>query len=443
MRKWIFAVVPLFLALALGILALRYWATIESPSVVRVIGPNGLEIDASLPNLAALPFDLTTACAEAKSYTSDAATLNGFPDDLSGCEQDGPKSVDFYRTLGALLYNRHIGLSAVNATHAISSLREALHRAQSAAEVAELLDLIGTRAAGLAETSGRPELFSVAAEVMGLRATYCIDGNHDCRVAALWAQANDLSDAGRWKGDPALLLAAIAVYRRGIDGTDERSPKWVSLQTGLGSALAQLSESQTDRTAKRNFLQEALDIYEAVSNVVPSSAASSWAMIQQNMCSIREPLAGVDRDRNTLKKAIEECKAAATYYASHNQGENEAAAHHNLGRAYGRLVEWDKDDIAATQAIDEWRKAAALYQSAGQNLSFALSQTNLAEALLDKRELLVQKGGASQLAIAHLYYQEAKTKLDAAESVLTEAKSKKYLAIVARVRERLDAVPRG
>jgi len=224
---------------------------------------------------------------------------------------------------------------------------------------------------------------------------------------------------------------------------DARSPKWVSLQTGLGSTLAQLSESQTDRTAKRLFLQEALDTYEAVSKVVPSSATSTWAMIHQNMCSIREPLAGVDRDRDALKQAIEECKAAATYYASHDQGENEAASHHNLGRAYGRLVEWDKDDIAATRAIDEWRKAAALYQLAGRNLSFALSQTNLAEALLDKRELLVQEGGANRLAIARLYYQEAKTKLDAAESVLTEAKSKKYLEIVARARERLDAVRRG
>src|SRR5262249_31773628 len=151
----------------------------------------------------------------------------------------------------------------------------------------------------------------------------------ECRAESHRRRGEALFDAGRWRADADLLRASIAAYREALRDVPEKSTAWIDLHTLIGSALRQLSEP-VDRGARAGLLVEALQESVQARSAVDPSAEWTWALINQNVCSIRQPLAGINLDRAETRLAIEECEKARVYYLGSKQKTNEAAAHYNM-----------------------------------------------------------------------------------------------------------------
>jgi len=223
----------------------------------------------------------------------------------------------------------------------------------------------------------------IGAEAMAAHVTFCTGkGAPRCRMKSHSARGQDLSDAGRWRGDADLLRASIAAYREALRDVEAKSKDWVELHTLIGSALGQLSE-QVETQAKAGLLRQALAEYEEAATAVAPDAEWTWALINQNVCSIRQPLAGIEKDRAGTKQAIEECEKARDYFAKSKEKTNEAAAHYNMARAYEKLAQWDQDEVSAMHAVEHVRRTVRLYTEDNAVLSVAFGQVHLAQALMD------------------------------------------------------------
>jgi hypothetical protein len=283
-----------------------------------------------------------------------------------------------------------------------------------------------------------PDYFLIAAEGMAVRVQYCGGKKGvECRTASHARRGQSLSDAGRWRADANLLSAGIAAYREALHDVEAESSTWIELHTLIGSTLAQLSE-RYEGEARRPLLRQALDEYEAASALDPSQAWR-WALIHQNVCSIRQPLAAIDVDRASTRRAIEECEKARVYYAARNERTNEAAAHYNAARAEGRLAEWDHDEAAAVRAVEHVRRTVQLCGEDNAILSRAFGQVHLAQALLRASDLARtphENDDARERSRALLA--EARASLREAEPILRNAQAKGYLEEFAKVRSRLE-----
>jgi tetratricopeptide (TPR) repeat protein len=161
------------------------------------------------------------------------------------------------------------------------------------------------------------------------------------------------------------------------------------------------------------------------------------ALINQNVCSIRQPLAAIEKDRGGIGRAIEECEKARDYFARRNEKTNEAAAHYNMARAYEKLAQWDQDEATAMRAVEHVRHTVQLYTEDGAALSVAFGQVHLAQALMDAGDFAKkrrQDGGEER---ARALFAEAHASLDAAEPILRRAQAHGYLERLTDARARL------
>jgi hypothetical protein len=414
----------------------------------QLIGPQGEPIVVQLPELAKVPpLDLAAACPAVAA--NDAAVRAKYrPEDrdssilaaAAGCA-GGPRAYAFYDELGdALAAPRESSLEDTHQT--LAAMREALRAATSAKEVVATLRGLNRRAANRGDALHAPDLFLIGAEVMSVHLLYCTGNAKEaanCRADTNTQRGQDLFDAGRWRADTELLRGSIAANREALRDTEEKSDDWVELRARIGSALGQLSE-QTSGDAKRALLRQALDEYELAASAVDPSSQSTWAMINQNVCSIRQPLAAMDQDRANTRRAIEECEKARVYYEKHREKTNEAAANYNMARAYEKLAAWDQDEAVALAAVDHVRRTVQLYTDDGVVMSRAFGQVHLADALIDANEFAARRSDEEGCEQSRALVAEARASLDAAEPILRAAKATGYLESLARVRRRL---PRG
>src|SRR5262249_33729490 len=299
-----------------------------------------------LPELAKIPpLDLPAACAKVAVHNERARNLNAssfghegeylhtvYAAAEAGCS-GGERDYPFYDELGEVLA---FGESRGDADQLIAATREALRRAPSAQQAALQLRGLNRRLHPIADQLA-PELYLIGAEAMEAHLNYCTgEDAAACRVHSHWARGENLAAAGRWRADAGSLRAGIAAYREALRDVPDQSKGWIELHTLIGSALAQLSEN-VDQRGSATLLLQALQEYVLATRAVGPSAQATWAMINQNVCSIREPYAAISKDRAGIQLAIEECEKAGAYYREQGEKSNEAAAHHNMARGYARL----------------------------------------------------------------------------------------------------------
>lgn len=419
-----------------------------------LIGPQGAPVVVQLPELAKVPpLDLPAACALVKQQNDrmrvarneNGANPPGF--DINryiraaaegACDGTTERGYHFYQELGEAL-GAPTQKSRDDTYQMIAALREALRAATAPEDVAETLRELGTRGAPQADRLSEPDLFLIGAETMALRVRYCdLDPSEAaaCRAASHMQRGSDLFDAGRWRADVKLLRESIAANRDALRDTREKSDDWVELHARIGNALAQISERE-DGEARRPWLRQALDEYELARGAVDPTDHPTWAMINQNVCSIRQPLAAIDRDQAGTRLAIEECDKARAHYAERKDRNSEAAAHYNMARAFEKLADWDQDEAAALAAVAHVRRTVQLYAEDNATLSVAFAQVHLADALFDASTFAAKRPDSETPTKARALIDEARASLDAAEPVLRDAKASGYLASLALVRRRL------
>jgi hypothetical protein len=463
------------------IVAAIYWnnrpvSPAEAQAAFHLPGPQGQPIVVQLPELASLPpLDLAAACATLAAHNAKAHALGGAAqaddDDEdpkltvyglaeAGCADAGKRGYRFFDQLADTL-NADSGLNRFDTEQTLAAMRGALQTATSPEEVAATLAGIDTRATYMADRLHAPDFYLLGAEVMAVGATYCTGTDAaSCRAKTHSKRGQDLSDAGRWRADADLLRAAIAAYREALRDTEPKSSLWIDLHTLTGSAFGQLSE-QLDDQGKRASLREALNEYELARAAVKPSDDWTLALIDQNVCSIRQPFAAMDRDRVNTNLAIEECEKARVFYAARGEMTNEAAAHYNEARALERLAEWDQDEAPQMRAVEHVRRTVQLYADDHAVLSQAFGQVHLAEALIGAADFAAKAAGETAQGKSaenvgetartnapdnvrdngeersRALLAEARASLDAAEPVLRAAQARGYLERLDNARRRL------
>ena len=421
----------------------------------RLVGPQGEPIVVQLPELMKIrPLDVADACDSILSHNANArgnaAAAPGAGWEYSiyraaeaGCADPDARTYPFYEDI-VTFYRVARDLSRDDMQQFLAAMRDALRAATAPKDVAGMLTILWANAPGFAEPLHAPDLFLVGAKAMELRVRYCEgDDAATCRREAHMKRGQSLFDAGRWRADADLLRAGIAAYREALSQTEVNSSEWVELRTLIGSSLGQLSE-RFEGEARRPLLRAALDEYELARSAADPSDHSTWAMINQNVCSIRQPLAGLDRDRANTRLAIEECDKARAYYAESKEKTNEAAAHYNAARAEERLAEWDRDEAAAMRAVEHVRRTVQLYEEDDAMLSRAFGQVHLAEALLLANDFVKGRNHGEGKEQSRALLTEARQSLDDAEPILRRAQARGYLERHTAARRQLDrAQPRG
>jgi tetratricopeptide (TPR) repeat protein len=442
------AVLALTVAAAL-LVGMHAWRTPPGADF-RMIGPRGGNIVVQLPQLTKIPpLDHAAACARVQAHNARARGLKrSAPDDNdddsarvvhhaaeAGCARSGERNYPFYDELGDVL-NAGSSASRFDADQMLAAMREALRTASSADDVDTTLKGLNTRATYLAEPLHAPDFFLIGAEVMAVQAMFCTGKDAPaCRAEAHSERGRALYGAGRWRADADLLRASIAAYRDALRDVDAKSRKWVEFHTLIGSSLGQLSE-EVDGEARAGLLRQALDEYGQAATAVDPAAEWTWALINQNVCSIRQPLAAIEMDRAGTKRAIEECEKARDYYQARGQKTNEAAAHYNIARAYEQLAEWDQDEASAMRAVEHVRHTVQLYTEDGAVLSLAFGRVHLADALVEAGDFANSRPDGRDESLA--LFAEARVNLAAAEPVLRKAQAKGYLERLMDIRGRLE-----
>jgi hypothetical protein len=454
--NWIVALVVL--AMLGGAVYFRRTERVPAPSAPNpsfsIVGPKGEPIVVQLPELAKIPpLDLAAVCAlvakqnealRAKALPgSDQKSVDGDPGVRNtaeaACTGAGQRDYGFYDALVDAL-NASTQSSRFDAYQMIAALREALRAATAPRDVVSTLRALAARAANRGDRLHAPDLYLIGAEVMAVRVMYCAGENEAkparCRVDAHTKRGENLFDAGRWRADPNLLRAGIAAYRDALGDAAEKSEDWTDLHARIGSALAQMSEQETG-DPRRALLRQALDEYEIAIRAIDASSGSIVAMINQNVCSIRQPLAGMDMNRAETRRAIAECEKARAYYAKYDEKTSEAAAHYNMARAFEKLAAWDQDEAAAFSAVEHVRRSVQLYSEDGATMSVAFGRVHLADALIDASEFVQKRSDNESREMRRALIGEARASLDAAEPVLRDAKAAGYLASLDTTRRRL------
>jgi hypothetical protein len=421
----------------------------QPPTDFRLPGPQGEPIVVQLPELSRIPpLDLAAACPLVAAHNdnarknAEAAPGEGWNSHLyraaeAGCADAGRRAHLFYDELGRF-FGAGREPSRFDALQAVAAMREALRTATTAKDVVAALKALDVVAPGLAEPLHAPDFFLITAEAVAVRVLYC-DGEDAarCRRESHARRGQDLLDAGHWRADASLVRAGIAAYREALRETAAGSPEWVELHTSIGNGLAQLSE-QYAGPARLPLLREALDEYELAGAAADPADRSTWARINQNLCSIRQPLAAIDRDRADMRRAMAECDQARAYYQERDEKSREAAALYNTARAEGSFADWDRDEAAAIRAVEHVRRTVQLHARDGAALSRAFGQIHLAEALLFASNLVDAQPADAGRQRSRAMMVEAQASLDAAEPILREAQARSYLERLTAARGRLD-----
>lgn len=421
-----------------------------------IVGPKGEPSVVQLPELAKIaPLDIEAACSRLAKLNEarrtelrerlgpDSKEAETHPSIRSAseaaCADPGRRGYDFYDDLADALNERKQS-TRDDAYQMIAALREALRAAAEPKDVDSTLLDLALRGSDQGDRLHAPDLYLIGAEAMAVRVKYCTEEDAKkaarCRMNVNMRRGENLFDAGRWRADVKLLRAGIAAYREALVDAPDKSDDWTELHARIGSALAQLSERE-DGDARRALLRQALDEYEIAGRGDDASTSSTAAMINQNVCSIRQPLAGLNMDRAETKRAIAECEKARVYYAKSEEKTNEAAAHYNMARAFEKLATWDQDEAAAFQAVSHVRRTVQLYTEDRATMSVAFSRVHLAGALIDASEFLQKRDDDDSRETRRALIAEARDNLNAAEPILRDAKAAGYLESLDTTRRRL------
>lgn len=293
--------------------------------------------------------------------------------------------------------------------------------------------------------------------------------------AASWwrnvvAIANARYEIGKRRGDTALILSAIADYRRAAQTFESEPERYATVQHNLGNALhflddTEFPESETEsiaayrealryRTRENNptdwgdtmtglgdalaaevrrrgstDITEALRAFDEVASVLTREAyPSQWARLQHNRGFA---LAGT-RDQPSLEAAIIAYRAALEVYTAETDRESYITTHRNLGAALDELghARQDielltlgmasrrsaRDAVSRETSPGYWQSLHAELTEASKNYAFTVNTIEVWTEVIGNALILLETTGSSnspaQLGIANTllataYFQRA------------------------------------
>jgi tetratricopeptide (TPR) repeat protein len=198
-----------------------------------------------------------------------------------------------------------------------------------------------------------------------------------CRLsAALRALAVRGGDATLPPVAVAAAEAALQVY------TLETAPlDWARANALLGTAQAVAGE----RAGDPDWLEAAIASYAAAMTVYTRDAAPlDWARMQRNTGAVLSLLGEQGKSDAPLMQAITCYRAALEEY---RDGADRAMTQSNLGHALRLLGEHLNDAVLLREAIEACRAALGTYTRAAAPRDWAMTSTNLANALAAQGDL--------------------------------------------------------
>lgn len=230
-----------------------------------------------------------------------------------------------------------------------------------------------------------------------LTTPHSLDWAHtQCRLsAALRALAVRGGDAMLPGAAVAAAEAALQVYGRGATPLD-----WARANALLGTAQAVAGE----REGSPEWLEAAISSYAAAMTVYTREAAPfDWARMQRNTGAVLSLLGEQGKSQAPLLQAVNCYRAALEEY---KDGPDHAMTQSNLGHSLRLLGERLNDAVLLQEAIAACRAALAIHTRDAAPRDWAMTSTNLANALAAH--------GDVDEAIA-IYREVAETAQDAAQ----------------------------
>jgi tetratricopeptide (TPR) repeat protein len=178
-------------------------------------------------------------------------------------------------------------------------------------------------------------------------------------------------------GDAMLPQAAISAAEAalGVYTFDATPLDWARANALLGTAQAVAGE----RAADPDWLEAAISSYAAAMTVYTRAAAPlDWARMQRNTGAVLSLLGEHGKSQAPLMQATTCYRAALEEY---RDGPDHAMTQSNLGHALRLLGERLNDAVLLQEAIDACRAALAIYTCAAAPRDWAMTSTNLANAL--------------------------------------------------------------
>ena len=216
------------------------------------------------------------------------------------------------------------------------------------------------------------ESISAFHAALKLTAARSLDWAHtQCRLsAALRALAVRGGDAMLPGAAVAAAEAALQVY------TFDKTPlDWARANALLGTAQAVAGEHEVNP----EWLEAAISSYAAALTVYTREAAPlDWARMQRNTGAVLSLLGEQGKSQAPLMQAVNCYRAALLEYKA---GPDHAMTQSNLGHALRLLGEHLNDGVLLQQAIDACRAALAIYTRDAAPRDWAMTSTNLANAL--------------------------------------------------------------
>jgi tetratricopeptide (TPR) repeat protein len=220
------------------------------------------------------------------------------------------------------------------------------------------------------------------------------------RVGYVNRQAGALCKYGEEKGDNAVLVQAIGVYREALREPFRRELQldWAMVQNNLGFALFRLGE----RESGTERLEEAVAAFrEALKESTRECVPLRWAMVQNNLGLALWRLG----ERESGTKRLEE--AVATYREALKELTRErvplrwAATQSNLGGALSELGARESGTERLEEAVAVFHEALKERTRERVPLDWAATQNNLGIALcwLGERESAMERLEEAMTAI--------------------------------------------
>ena len=192
-----------------------------------------------------------------------------------------------------------------------------------------------------------------------------------CRLcAALRALAVRDGDAMLPRAAVAAAEAALEVY-----SFDATPLDWARANALLGTAQAVAGE----RAGDAEWLEAAISSYAAAMSVYTRAAMPpDWARMQRNTGAVLSLVGEQGKSQAPLMQAVTCYRAALEVYKA---GPDHAMTQSNLGHALRLLGERLNDPVLLGEAVDACRAALAIYTRDAAPRDWAMTSTNLANAL--------------------------------------------------------------
>lgn len=188
----------------------------------------------------------------------------------------------------------------------------------------------GALLASVADTYVLSGDYAAAAENFGLAFAEIERWDDALALTYKGKQADALFRQGDEKGDNSAIERAIALYHEMANDMGSTDARWGELQSGLGSAYAQLGE----RTGNTGLIRDGVAAFRAaIASYDRDTQPSRWATAQAGLATALSIAANTNTDPAELQESIDAYRAALEVLTPDGAPRDWARAQGNLGAA--------------------------------------------------------------------------------------------------------------